>query len=163
MASLLDLLQGREVRHFDAGQVVLQQGETTGHLYVLIEGAVEVMKDDVVVVTTPQAGNVFGEMSALLGGSHTATVRSLRPCSFFLVTNPREFLESSPPACLYVCKLLARRLNSLNLYLVDVKHQFEGHDHLGMVDQVLETLMHRQPRERVRRNDSTIRHDELPD
>jgi hypothetical protein len=34
----------------------------------------------------------------------------------------------------------------LNRYLVDVKAQYEGHDHLGMVDEVLETLMHRQPR-----------------
>jgi CRP/FNR family cyclic AMP-dependent transcriptional regulator len=49
---------------------------------------------------------------------------------------------------LHICELLARRLDALNKYLVDVKQQFEGHDHLGMVDQVLETLMHRHPRPR---------------
>jgi hypothetical protein len=30
--------------------------------------------------------------------------------------------------------------------LADVKQQYEGHDHLGMVDDVLDTLMHHQPR-----------------
>ena len=160
---MLELLQDREVRRFDAGEVVLQQGETTGRLYFLIEGAVAVVKDDVVVATASQPGVVFGEMAALLGGPHTATVRALRPCAFHIVTDPREFFRHQPGACLFVCELLARRLDSLNRYLVDVKHQFEGHDHLGMVDQVLETLMHRQPRERVRPAESTVRHAEHAD
>lgn len=160
---MLELLQDREVRRFDAGEVVLQQGETTGRLYFLIEGAVEVVKDDVVVATASQPGVVFGEMAALLGGPHTATVRALRPCAFHIVTDPRGFFQTQPGACLFVCELLARRLDSLNRYLVDVKHQFEGHDHLGMVDQVLETLMHRQPRERVRPAESTVRHAEHAD
>ena len=64
--------------------------------------------------------------------------------------------------CLHVCELLARRLDSLNNYLVDVKRQFEGHDHIGMVDEVLESLLHRQPRDRIRPKESTIRHGELP-
>jgi hypothetical protein len=38
----------------------------------------------------------------------------------------------------------------LNKYLVDVKRQFEGHDHLSMVDEVLEVLAHRQRRPRLR-------------
>ena len=46
-------------------------------------------------------------------------------------------------------RLLARRLDSLNKYLVDVRHQFAGDGHLGMVDDVLDTLMHRQPRKRI--------------
>jgi hypothetical protein len=87
----------------------------------------------------------------------------VEPSSFYIVENPRELLESSPAICLHVCELLARRLDALNNYLVDVKRQFEGHDHIGMVDQVLETLLHRQPRDRVRPNESTIRRGEFPD
>jgi hypothetical protein len=78
------------------------------------------------------------------------------------VESPREFLNSSPAMCLHLCETMARRLDSLNKYLVDVKQQFEGHDHLGMVDEVLEALLHRQPRARVRPRESTIRHGELP-
>ncbi|MEI9963266.1 MAG: cyclic nucleotide-binding domain-containing protein, partial [Limisphaerales bacterium] len=162
MSSTLELLRDREVCRFDSGQLVLRQGEATGRLYFLIEGTVEVLKDDVPVAIASQPGAVFGEMAVLLGSPHTATVRAVKPCSFYIVENPLELLKSSPALCLHISELLARRLDSLNKYLVDVKHQFEGHDHIGMVDKVLEALLHRQPRNRIRPRESTIRHGELP-
>jgi hypothetical protein len=45
-------------------------------------------------------------------------------------------------------------LFNLNQYLVDIKHQYEGHDHLDMVDEVLETLLNQQKTEVVHREDS---------
>ncbi len=158
VTDILASLQGREIRQFAAGEVIIDQGGTTECLYFLIEGSVEVEKDNTPVALASQPGVVFGEMAVLLGTAHTATVRALTPCSFYLVESPREFLQESPGMCLHVCTLLARRLDSLNKYLVDVKHQFEGHDHLGMVDQVLEALLHRQPRARVRPRESSIQH-----
>ena len=90
-----------------------------------------------------QPGVIFGEMSVLLRTPHTATVRAVTGSAFAVVAQPREFLENSPRACLYVAELLAGRLDALTRYLADVKRQYEGHDHLGMVDRVLETLLHR--------------------
>jgi CRP/FNR family transcriptional regulator, cyclic AMP receptor protein len=162
MSSILAHIQGGNVRRFDAGQVILEQGTRTGLLLFLIEGAVEVMKDGVRVATASQPGAVFGELAALLGGDHTATVRALEPTVVHAVENPRAFLESSPLVCLHVCELVARRLDLLNNYLVDVKQQFSGHDHLGMVDGVLDTLLHRQPSKRVRPGASGARQSEVP-
>jgi CRP-like cAMP-binding protein len=124
---------------------------------------VEVLKDDVPVAITSQPGAVFGEMAALLNCPHTTTVRAESPCAFYIVEDPRKLLSEHPEVCLHICELLARRLDSLNRYLVDVKHQFEGHDHLGMVDQVLEALLNRHPRPRVRPSESTVRAGELTD
>ncbi len=163
MASILELLQGSELRHFDAEQVVIEQGGKTELLFFLIEGAVEVVKDGVSVARSSQPGAVFGELSALLGGNHTATVRTLKPSAFYVVGNPREFLEASPAICLHVCELVARRLDALNKYLVDVKQQFQGHEHLGMVDKVLETLMHRHPVTRPKPNELKVRQTESSD
>jgi CRP/FNR family transcriptional regulator, cyclic AMP receptor protein len=163
MSAILESLHSHEVQRFDAGQFVIRQGETTEILYFLIEGAVEVLKDDVRVATAAQPGLVFGEMAVLLSVPHTASVRAVKPSAFYIVEQPREFLKSSPALCLHVSELLARRLDALNKYLVDVKHQFEGHDHIGMVDEVLEALLHRQPTTRIRPKDSTIRHGQLPD
>ena len=163
MSAILESLQGREVRRFDPGQFVIRQDETTETLYFLIEGSVEVLKDDVRVAVAAQPGVVFGEMSVFLGVPHTASVRAVNPCAFYIVENPREFLKASPAVCVHICELLARRLDALNKYLVNVKHQFEGHDHIGMVDDVLEALMHRQPSARIRPKESTIRHGQLPD
>jgi CRP-like cAMP-binding protein len=114
-----------------------------------------------IVSTASEPGVVFGDLSALLGVPHTATVRAVRPTRFHVVPDPRAFLEKSPPVCLYLCELLARRLDAVTQYLVDVKHQFEGHDHLSMVDEVLGTLMHRHPRPRVVPSASTIRGPEI--
>lgn len=163
MSSILELFRDREKCRFEPGQIVIQQGGQTGRLYFLMEGEVEVLKDDVVVAATSQPGAVFGEMAMLLGSQHTATVRARKPCTFYIIEHPLEFLASSPSACLHVCALLARRLDTLNRYLVDVKHQYEGHDHLGMVDEVLQALLHRHTPDRVRPKESTVRHDELPD
>jgi len=161
MSKILQLIQDREVCRFEPGQIVMEEGAQTHRLYVLIDGKVEVMKDGVRVSTISEAGATFGEISVLLEGNHTATVRALTACSFHVIENPRDLLQTSPPICFHVCELLARRLDSLTRYLVDVKRQFEGHDHIGMVNEVLEVLLHRQPKERVPPRESTIRSGEL--
>lgn len=147
MSPFLDHVDGHESRQFAAGALVIEQGQETGELLVLVCGSVEILRDDVRVAKAAEPGVVFGEMSALLGGPATATVRALESAVFAVIGEPRAFLIAHPEASLYVAELLARRLDSLNKYLIDVKQQYEGHDHLGMVDDVLETLMHR-PRSR---------------
>lgn len=163
MSAILAALRDHPVRHFAAAETVLAQGDRTGLLYILIEGAVEVIKDNVTVAAASEPGAVFGDLAALLDVPHTAAVRAVRASSFHVVTNPRAFLEQNPLVCLHLCELLARRLDAVNKYLVDVKQQFAGHDHLGMVDGVLDTLMHRQPRRRVAPRESTVRGPEIPD
>ena len=147
MSPLLDFVATHHSRQFAAGGIVIEQGERTGELLILVSGEVEILRDGVRVAKAGEAGVAFGEMSALLGGPATATVRALTDAVFSVIEKPREFLIAHPEASLYVAELLARRLNALNKYLTDVKRQYEGHDHLGMVDEVLEALMHR-PRSR---------------
>jgi CRP-like cAMP-binding protein len=149
MIPLLAALQDQPVQDLPADAVLFAEGESTGCLFVLIEGSVEVCKDGVSVTKVGEAGAVFGELSALLGIPHTAAVRTLTPSRFHVVSDARDFLERHPTINIHLCRLLARRLDSVNKYLVDLKQQFAGHDHLGMVDGMLDLLMHRQPRARV--------------
>jgi CRP/FNR family transcriptional regulator, cyclic AMP receptor protein len=150
MAPYFEILAGQPKRYFNAGEIILAEGSTTGMLFFLIDGEVEVYKDDVQIAATSEPGSVFGEMSALLGTSHRASVRSVVPSTFYAVDDGRRFLETHPAISMHVSEILARRLDALNRYLVDVKQQFEGHDHLSMVDEVLEVLMHRQRRPPLR-------------
>jgi CRP/FNR family transcriptional regulator, cyclic AMP receptor protein len=163
MSAILEALRGQPVRSMTEGETILSQGGTDRVLFVLVEGAVEVIKDDVEVARCSDPGAVFGDLSVLLDIPHTASVRTTRPSTVIVVENPRVFLEQNPPACLQLCELLARRLDAVNKYLVNVKHQFEGHDHLGMVDSVLDTLMHRQPKKRIAPRDTTLRDPEVAD
>ena len=146
MAGILELVAGRATRSFAPGDVLMEQGAASGPLLVLVEGEVEILRDEVRVAKSSQPGAVFGEMSVLLGSAHTATVRALQPSRFAVIEEPHQFLAASADASLHVARLLASRLDALTKYLVDVRRQYEGHDHIGMVDEVLETLTHRQAR-----------------
>ena len=58
---------------------------------------------------------------------------------------PAAYLGAHPEITLWLSQLLAQRLHGVTSYLVDLKAQFEDRsDHLGMVDDVLETLLHTQ-------------------
>ncbi len=129
------------------GAVLLKQGGSSGELYFLLRGRVEVEKDGELITVVSQPGAVFGEMSYLLGAPHTATVRVKEQAEFAVAQDPAGFFHSSPGAALYVAQILARRLDALNRYLVDLKTQFKDRDdHLGMVDEVLDALMTKHPR-----------------
>ena len=137
------------LRRVAAGEWVIEQGSKTGCLFILIEGKVEIVKDDEVLVSSGRPGDIFGDLSALLDSPHTTSVRAVSDSTFHVAEDARHFLEQNPPVLMHLCELLARRLVSANDYLVTLKQQFEGHDHLGMVDKMLESLLHRHPRERV--------------
>jgi CRP/FNR family cyclic AMP-dependent transcriptional regulator len=144
---------GLPVKSFAAGEVVLEEGHRAGVLYFLDQGRVEVVKGETRVATLGHAGAVFGDMSVLLDQPHSATVRCLIPSRFFVVTDPAAFLAAHPEASLAMARGMAQRLDTLTRYLVDLKAQFQDQkDHLGMVDEVLESLLHHQRKPPVRQD-----------
>lgn len=142
---------------------MISEGGSTGLLYFLVDGVVEVTKGGITVTRTNEPGAVFGDLSALLGVPHTAEVRVVEPAHFRVIEDPVAMLEANPAISLHLCRLLARRLDGVNRYLVDLKQQFDGHDHLGMVDGMIDLLMHRHPRERIAPRRLTLRDPELAD
>jgi len=163
MPEILDFLHDSEERRFAAGEVILEEGGRGGRLLFLVEGEVEVVKDGTQIATTAQPGTVFGVFSVLPNGRDIATVRALQPCVFRVVEDPRALLRESPQVCWHVCETLAHRLAVLAAYLSDVQRQLAGNDHLGMMSDVLATLLHRQPSTRTRPSESTIRQGEIVD
>ena len=138
---------GKRVQ-FEAGAELLTEGTTSGHLFVLADGVLEVMRGDTQVALVDEPGAVFGEMSILLDTPHTATVRAYLPSTVYVFDDAAAFLKSDPAVAFHVARLLAQRLNAATSYLVDLKHQYEGHgDHLGMVSDVLASLLNQQNEE----------------
>jgi CRP-like cAMP-binding protein len=131
------------VRTFAAGETIVEEGTPPGALYVLASGSVEVVKGDVQITTASEPGAVFGEMSVLMNAPHTATVRALEPCQLHVADEPLVFLRDNREVAFAVSRLLARRLYFVTTYLADLKRQFEDRgDHLEMVDEVLDGLVH---------------------
>src|SRR6478752_4660128 len=106
MAAILDTLRNEPEKQLPAGHTLIEEGSQTGVLYVLIEGAVEVIKDGIMVAKSAEPGAIFGDLAALLGVPHTAAVRTISPSRFHVVPDARNFLRDHPPLCLHLCELL---------------------------------------------------------
>jgi CRP/FNR family cyclic AMP-dependent transcriptional regulator len=128
------------------GDVLIREGRAHDTLFVLVDGELEISRDDTLITVVDAPGAVFGEMSALLGSAATATVRARRDSRLRRSDDPKAFLDSDPRVALAVATMLARRLDTINRYLVDLRHQYGDRDNLGMVDTVLESLRHHQAR-----------------
>jgi CRP-like cAMP-binding protein len=148
MRSILSHCRDLPEQRIAAGEILLEEGGPAGVLYILIEGTVEILKGGYQIRTAQEPGSLFGEVSVLLGGAHTATVKTISECRVYRVELAVEFLRSHTEVTYGVATLLAQRLDSITGYLVDLKRQFEGSDeHFGMVDEVLEALVHQQDEE----------------
>jgi CRP-like cAMP-binding protein len=148
MREILDYCTGGVRRDVSAGLFVVHEGHTTGHLYVLIEGRLEVIKGDTVVATITEPGAVLGEMSVLLDKPHTATVRAASKSVIYEINDAASFLRQQPAVAILIARMLAQRLNVANTYLADLKRQYAGHgNHLAMVGDLLQSMINLPPTE----------------
>jgi citrate lyase alpha subunit len=74
VTDMLELAADLPEVHLTPGESVVEEGGTGHGLWVLVHGSLEVRKGDVVVNTITMPGALVGEMSALLGTRHSATV-----------------------------------------------------------------------------------------
>lgn len=128
-----------------AGEVLITEGSPAGRMLVLVTGSVVIEHDEVPFARIDTPGAVFGEMSAVLDRPATATVRAVDDLVVAVVDDPLGFLSERPGAALAVLRTTASRLDGMTHYLVDVKKQFaDSAGHLGLVDQILDVLVHHQ-------------------
>ena len=143
MTSILKFCQDLPTVRFNPGDVLLAEGDRSGKLYLLIDGEVEVLKGDYQINVVSEPGAIFGEISALLDLPHMATVRATAETSAYVADSGSGLLQSNKEIAYHLSRMLAQRLHGVTSYLVDLKSQFEDReDHLGMVDVVLESLLH---------------------
>ena len=146
MTSIADLTQDLPTQTFEPGAILLAEGGSSGRLYVLVDGAVEILKGDFQINLVSDRGALFGDMSALLAIPHMATVRTVTRSTVRVIEGGEDFLRTHQEISFHLAKMLAERLHGVTAYLVDLKAQFEDNqDHLGMVDEILESLVHQQP------------------
>jgi len=113
--AFFDLTSRMKTRTFQAGEVVAQQGDAPGNLWVIIDGSAMVRIGEEDVINRLGAGDVFGEMSLLLDEPRRATVVADAPLEVFEMD--RELLHATVERHPRVAEVLARLLKSR---LVDV-------------------------------------------
>lgn len=139
--SLYEIVQDLPQRHYDTGEVILEEGKKLGFLAVLKSGSVEIVREGAEIARVVSPGAILGEVSILLDRPHMATVKALEPTTIFLMEDPASFLKANPEINVQISRILAYRLSLMTNYLADLKNQFAGNDdHLGMIDEVLVCL-----------------------
>jgi CRP-like cAMP-binding protein len=126
--------------HVDFRQLIV--GSRTGLLLILKTGRVAVVKEDIKIAEVAEPGAV-GELSTLLDQPHAADVYALE-ASQFHVTGAEALLKEDPVALLHVATVLARRLDSANQAVFELKSQLQAgqpRSEIGQTIKKIETLL----------------------
>ena len=146
MRADLDYCTGGVERKVPEGTLMIHEGGKTGHLFVLLQGKLEVIKGNSIVAVLTEPGAMLGEMSVLLDQPHTATVRAASDSMVYEIDDAASFLRDQPEVALLIARLLAQRLNVATTYLADLMHQYAGHGtHLSMVSELLQSMINLPP------------------
>jgi NADH dehydrogenase len=103
-------------QHFEAGEIIFNQGDLGDNVYVIEKGRCEVMRQALnesdgalEYVADLGPGDYFGEMAVLADASRNATVRATAPSELLLIRkNDFNLLKASVPAFGDVFRELAR-------------------------------------------------------
>lgn len=132
--ALKQLAPNGVARNFPKNAIIINEGDETDSLYVLLSGRVKVFVSDEegkeVVLSTAREGNYFGEM-VLDGGKRSASVMTMEPCRCFVIPigDVDGLLERNPLFARHLIHLLIAKTRSLvkqvrDLALKDVYGRF---------------------------------------
>jgi 3-hydroxybutyryl-CoA dehydrogenase len=120
---VFERLSGFPIRTFEEGDVVLCEGSRTGRLLFLVQGAVDVVKDEWRIARVAEPGAVFGDMAALRIQAHGADVLAVQKSSFVVVDDAASCLKSEPLITLYVAVVQSGRLDAANRQLIAARSE----------------------------------------
>jgi CRP/FNR family transcriptional regulator, cyclic AMP receptor protein len=141
---VLDLTSHLPEVEFARGDLVVLEGSPAGELWVLVSGALQVRRGDLVVNTITEPGAVIGEVSVLLGGDHGASVAATEPSRLRYAADGRSLLAADAAVTQLVAVGLAQRLSQMTTYLADLEQQYGAAPGMSMVSEVLQDLAHHQ-------------------
>jgi CRP/FNR family cyclic AMP-dependent transcriptional regulator len=112
--------------NFSAGDLIVEEGQTGNGLYVIMSGSVEAVKgygtENMQVVNTLAAGEVFGEMALLGEWPRTATVRAIDAVECLGIDRWvfLSQLERYPQVGIKMLQILAQRLKESDTRLMEL-------------------------------------------
>ena len=100
---------------FQSGEVIIEEGTKGSSAYVIVSGAVEVLKrsgDKEVTVATLGEGKVFGEMGLIEDRPRSATIKALSEVNVRIIDREQfnDLLRVKPAVLVPIVKILFERL-----------------------------------------------------
>jgi CRP-like cAMP-binding protein len=139
IAMFLAGLSTLPVETHEAGDLILRKGQAAGKLFILKEGAVEVIDGGERIAHTSEPGAVLGEIGVLLDQPPMADVRVLEPSTFYVAAG-KVFLRVHREAALHVAELLARRLVAAHRRLDEVRRRLPPDQRDGELEDMVDAV-----------------------
>jgi CRP/FNR family transcriptional regulator, cyclic AMP receptor protein len=117
------LAQAMVARQVRPGEVLFRAGEPGDSMFIVVEGGIELsVKDKAgqkIVLHTPTAGEFFGELSLLDGGSRTATATAAEASSLYVLDREDmlQLFKKRPEAGLDMLGAMGRMTRKANALL----------------------------------------------
>ncbi|TVP77300.1 MAG: cyclic nucleotide-binding domain-containing protein [Puniceicoccaceae bacterium] len=107
---------------FRVGETIIKQGSPSKGFYVLEKGAVEVLKDGMLLNVLIYPGTVFGEIGDILNSPRTCTIRARSETKVirFETENLETLVQDHPEIAVKIMKTLASRLERTTQKLADL-------------------------------------------
>jgi CRP/FNR family transcriptional regulator, cyclic AMP receptor protein len=128
---------------FEPGHVVLTEGSHGSMLWVLVSGALRIIRHGITVNTVTASGSVLGEMAVLLEQPHSATVETTEATVLRYAEDGSALLDGEPEFTRLIAVGLAERLSFVTTYLADLQHQYGDAPGLAMIPDVIAQLSQR--------------------
>jgi len=108
---------------FETGQVVFLEGDDSQDLFILVSGKVDILKGNKKIAEIRDEGAVFGEMSFLLGGIRTASVKAMSDVKAIRIPKDEiaTFLNEFPGVVKEFARFLAKRLDETSQIVYGLK------------------------------------------
>jgi len=109
---------------YDAGDVILRQGDPADFVFTLSSGVAEVLVDDVTVGRIEE-GEIFGAMAALTNAPRSATVKAITECSVVKVAKEQfsYLIRTNPGTIQSLLSDMAHSIVNLNEQLVRARSE----------------------------------------
>jgi len=113
MPGLFEYIPAKEIK---CGEIVFKEGEPGDFLYYIVKGVYNVIVHDVVVSSLTPDDIFLGEMSFLLNNERSATIVAGTDGKLIEISKKNfvEAIREKPHYALFLCRLLAQRIQRTN-------------------------------------------------
>jgi CRP/FNR family cyclic AMP-dependent transcriptional regulator len=111
------------VKAYEPGQVIFKEGDPGDHMFIIIQGEVEIRKrttaNTAKTLSTLKPGDVFGEMSLIENKPRSATAVAIKACRMLVMNEPLflSMIERNPDFARKMILVLSERLRKSNLLI----------------------------------------------
>jgi CRP-like cAMP-binding protein len=113
------------IKEYRVGETIIRQNDKSEGFYILEKGAVEVIKDGVMLNVLIYPGTVFGEIGQILGTPRTCSIKARSATRVVKYDTPdlETLVKDHPEVAVKIMQTLASRLERTTQKLSDLSNK----------------------------------------